>query len=655
VNEAPTEPVVAPYGTWRSPVGPELVARATTIVSGARLVDDAVWWLELRPHEGGRSALVRSDTFGEPADVTPEGFDVRTLVHEYGGGAFTAFGPTAYVTSFVDQRLYRLELGGEPTPITPEPATSRADRFADMDVSPDGTWIACVRERHHGDGRVENEIVTLPTDGSAEPRVVASGSDFVSSPRFSPDGGRLAWLRWDFPRMPWDGTELLGAPFEDGALGDAEHVAGGERESICQPVWSPDGVLHFVSDRTDWWNLYRREDDGSATNLTPEPAEFGVPGWEFRYASYAFLGDGRIVCAYRRSGTHHLAILDPATTELLDLDVPYGCFSPPFVSASGNRIALVGSGPTTGREVVLLDVVSRSVEVLRPAEDLGVDPSVVSIAEPIEFPTDDGRTAHAYFYRPTNPAFRGPDEERPPLVVKGHGGPTSETTPDLKAAIQFFTSRGFGVVDVNYGGSTGYGRAYRERLYGAWGVVDVGDCIAAARHLAAEGRVDEDRMVVTGGSAGGYIVLAAMAFHPTAFAAGTSYFGVADLEPFATDTHKFESKYIDVLVGPWPESAELWRERSPIHRADDIERPLLLLQGLEDPVVPPAQAEVMLRALERRRVPHAYLAFEGEQHGFRRAETIVRSLQAELAFYGRVLGFEPADELPPLDVRFLAD
>jgi dipeptidyl aminopeptidase/acylaminoacyl peptidase len=648
-----SEPAVAPYGTWRSSVGPELVARATTIPSGARLIDDAVWWLELRPHAGGRTTLVRSDTFGEPADVTPEGFDVRTLVHEYGGGAYTAAGSTAFMSGFADQRLYRLELGGEPVAITPEPPTSGADRFADMDVSPDGAWIACVRERHHEDGRVTNEIVTLPSDGSSEPRVVASGGDFVSTPRFSPEGGRLAWLRWDFPRMPWDGTELLVAPFEAGGLARAETVAGGERESIVQPAWSPEGVLHYVSDRTDWWNVYRREDDGTSTNLTPQAAEFGVPGWEFRYASYAFLGDGRIVCAYRRSGTHHLGILDPLTLELLDLDVPYGSFSPPFVSASGSRIAVIGAGPTAGREVVLLDVESRSVDVLRAAEDLGLDPSVISVAEPVEFPTDDGRTAHAYFYPPTNPAFRGPADERPPLVVKGHGGPTSETTPDLKAAIQFFTSRGFAVVDVNYGGSTGYGREYRERLYGTWGVVDVRDCIAAARHLAAEGRVDGDRMVVTGGSAGGYIVLAAMAFHPTAFAAGTSYFGVADLEPFATDTHKFESKYIDVLVGPWPEAAELWRERSPINRADAIQRPLLLLQGLEDVVVPPSQSEVMVRALEARRVPHAYLAFEGEQHGFRRAETIVRSLQAELAFYGKVLGFEPADELPALDVRFL--
>jgi dipeptidyl aminopeptidase/acylaminoacyl peptidase len=375
-------------------------------------------------------------------------------------------------------------------------------------------------------------------------------------------------------------------------------------------------------------------------------AEFAVPAWEFGYASFAFLSDGRIACAYRRSGEHHLSILDPTTSELVDLDVPHSCFSPPYVGASGSRILFIGSGPTVSREVVLLDFTSRSVDVLRTGERLGIDDAFISVAEPIEFSTDDGTAAHAYYYPPQNPGFRGPDDERPPLVVRAHGGPTSETTPDLRPYVQFFTTRGFAFVDVNYGGSTGYGREYRERLYGRWGIVDVGDCVAAARHLAETRRADPDRLVVTGGSAGGYVVLAALALRPKAFAAGTSYYGVSDVDALTRDTHKFEMRYIDNLVAP-----ELRRERSPVHRADAIERPLLLLQGLEDVVVPPSQAESMIEALERNRVPYAFIGFEGEQHGFRRAETIVRAVQAELAFYGRILGFEPADDLPPLEIH----
>jgi dipeptidyl aminopeptidase/acylaminoacyl peptidase len=450
--------------------------------------------------------------------------------------------------------------------------------------------------------------------------------------------------------MPWDGTELVVASFSAGEVSGGEVVAGGGAESVVLPSWSPDGALHFVTDRTGWWNLHRREPDGSATNLAPMAAEFAVPMWVFGLSSYAFLGDGRIVCAYRRSGVHHLAMLDPATGELLDLDVPYACFEPPYVRASRDGICFLGSGPTVAREVVLLDVATRAVDVVRPGERLAVDDDAISAGEPIAFPTPTG-TAFGYYYPPRNPRFEGPEGERPPLLVRVHGGPTSETTPVLRAAIQYFTTRGFACVDVNYGGSTGYGREFRERLYGRWGEVDVEDCIAGARFLADAGRADPDRLVVSGGSAGGYVVLCAMAFHPDAFAAGASSFGVSDLLAFARVTHKFELRYLDLLVGPLPEAEDRYRERSPNARADAIARPLLLLQGLEDAVVPPSQAEIMIEALERNRVPYAYLAFEGEQHGFRRAETIVRALQAELAFYGLVLGFRPADELPPIDVR----
>jgi dipeptidyl aminopeptidase/acylaminoacyl peptidase len=606
----------------------------------------------MRPDEGGRTAIVRADPGGEPADVTPTGFDVRTLVHEYGGGPYAVHDTTVFFSNLEDQRVYRQELDAPPEPITPAPPSPRALRYADLEVSPDGRWIACVREDHRDEGIPRNELVVLRADGAAEPEVVATGSDFVAFPRFPPGGDRLAWIRWDMPRMPWDGTELLVAAFVDGTLGEPSVVAGGPTESIFQPAWSPDGVLHFASDRTGWWNLHRLEPDGAATNLAPIAAEFAVPMWVFGYSSYAFLDDGRIVCAFRRAGVHHLAVLDPATSELLDVDVPYSCFEPPYVSASGSRICFVGSSPTVARDVVMLDFTSRAVDVVRPGERLDVDVEYVSVGEPIEFPTATG-TAFGYYYPPRNPAFAPPEGELPPLLVRAHGGPTSETTPVLRAQIQYFTTRGFACVDVNYGGSTGYGREFRERLYGRWGVVDIEDCIAAARHLAATGRADPERLVVSGGSAGGYVVLGALAFHPKAFAGGTSYFGVSDLIPFAAVTHKFEMRYLDALLGPLPQAAELYRERSPINRADAIARPLLLLQGLEDAVVPPSQAEIMIEALEANRVPYAYLAFEGEQHGFRKTETIVRSLQAELAFYGRILGFEPWDDLPPIEIHHL--
>lgn len=641
-----SERAVAPFGTWRSPIDADLAARASTTYSEPRIDEGVVYWLEHRPAEAGRTAIVRADDSGIASDVSPSWFDARTLVHEYGGGAYVARGGVVFASNFDDQRVYRLVPPDEPLPITPAPPVPRSLRYADPDVSPDGRWLVCVRERHEGGGLPVNEIVVLPTDGSAEPEVIASGSDFYASPRFSQDGLRLAWLRWDMPRMPWDGTELVVGPRE----GEQVVVAGGPSESIHQPDWAPDGTLYFVSDRTGWWNLYRQEPDGGATNLTPMAAEFGVPMWQFGYSSYAFLSDGRIVCAYRRDGEHHLALLDPASSELIDLDVPFECFDAPYVRTEGDRIVFIGSGPKTDRQVVLLDFTARSVEVLRRPDGLGIEEASYSSPEAIEFSTDEGRTAFGYFYPPHNPGFEGPEGELPPLVVHAHGGPTSEAVPELDPYVQYFTSRGIAFVDVNYGGSSGYGRAFRERLYGQWGVVDVRDCIAAARYLVDRGSVDGERLVVTGGSAGGYVALAALAFHPDAFAAGTSYFGLSDLEPFATSTHKFELRYTDELVGPWPETAELWRQRSPVRRADAIRRPVLLLQGLEDAVVPPSQAEIMIEALEANRVPYAYLAFEGEQHGFRRAENIARSFQAELGFYGRVLGFEPADDLPPLEL-----
>jgi dipeptidyl aminopeptidase/acylaminoacyl peptidase len=614
-----------------------------------RAIGESTTWLEMRAHEGGRYVIVRADPGAEPSDLTPPGLSARTRVHEYGGGSYAVHDGSVFFTEDADQRLYRQDAGLEPVAITPEPPAPRALRYADMDVSPDGRRIACVRELHAGEGLPTNELVTLAPDGSSEPEVLAAGRDFYAFPRWSPDGARVAYIAWDLPRMPWDGTDL--EVIEIGA-GDAapRHVAGGPAESIFQPSWSPDGRLHFVSDRTGWWNLYREDPNGEQTNLTPMAAEFAVPMWLFGYSTYAFLSDGRIACMYRRSGLHHLAVLDPVTQELLDLDVPYSCLEP-YLRSAGDRLVFVAGGPKIPNQVVSLDFVTRWVEVLRESDTLELEPGYLSEPNAIEFPTPGG-TAYAYHYAPTNPDAAKPQDERPPLIVHVHGGPTSETTPELDLQTQYFTSRGFAFVDVNYGGSTGYGRPFRERLYGRWGVVDVEDVVAAARFLVERGQADPDRVVIRGGSAGGWTALCGLTF-TEAFSTGASYFGVSDLEPFAAQTHKFELRYIDLLVGPLPEAADLWAERSPVRHADRMRRPLLILQGDEDEVVPPSQAEVIVEALEARGLPYAYLLFEGEQHGFRRAEHIARALEAELTFYGKILGFEPADHLPPLDIRNL--
>jgi dipeptidyl aminopeptidase/acylaminoacyl peptidase len=603
----------------------------------------------MRPAEQGRS-VVAGDTSSGPRDVTPAGFNVRTRVHEYGGGAYALRRGTLVFSHFDDQRLYRLDPGAAPVPITPD--TGGRHRYADGRVTADGaSWIG-VRERHD-DGEVVNELVVLPTDGSGDPRIVASGRDFYSTPRLSPDGSTLAWLTWDLPWMPWDGTELwIGDLSADGSVTEPRRVAGELAvESIFQPEWAPGGDLHFVSDRTGWWNLYRLR-GGLVEPLCPREAEFGEPQWVFGLSRYAFLGDGRIVCARGEGGLMHLGVLDPETGELLDVDVPHVVIE--GLVAEGDRIGYVGGGPSTPAEVVLLDFTARSLEVLRSSGTSDVDPAMFSVPQAVSFDSRDGSRAHAWFYPPTNPAFAGPPGERPPLIVMSHGGPTGEATPELELGTQFWTSRGFAVVDVNYGGSTGYGRTYRERLNGNWGVVDTLDCIDAARHLAAAGLVDGRRLLIRGGSAGGYTTLCALTFHDD-FSAGASYYGISDLEPFAQPggTHKFEARYEHTLIGPYPEFADRYRARSPIHSVDLLSCPMIILQGAQDEVVPPAQAELMVDALAAKGLPYAYLLFDGEQHGFRRAEHIVRAAEAELSFYAQILGFEPGDPIEPVRIENL--
>ena len=607
----------APYGSWASAVTTDLVVDGAVSIGEVRVDGEEVWWSEARPEEGGRVQLVRRTADGRTTEALPEGFSARTRVHEYGGGAWMPRDGAVIFSNFADQRLWVVTPGREPEPLTAEPPSPAGVRFADMAI--DGAGLVAVRETH-GDGEPRNEIVAI--DGGGAQQTIVRGPDFVASPRPGP-GGALAWLQWDHPNMPWDAAELWVTD---------RRVAGGDGESIFQPAWSPEGVLHAVSDRSDWWNLYRVT--GELEPVAPIEGEVGVPQWVFGQSRYAFLSDGRVVCAYAQGGTDHLAAVRDG--ELRRLDVPFTEIA--SVQAWGDRVVMIAASPTRDAAVVAVDVDTGSVEALRPARDLGLDDGWWSLPQPIEFPTGDGERAHALWYPPTNPDVEGPDGERPPLLVTIHGGPTSAARPRLDLVRQFWTSRGFGVVDVNYRGSTGFGRPYRDRLQGSWGRADVEDCVAAARWLAERGLVDGERLAIRGGSAGGYTVLCALAFHDV-FTAGADFYGVADLAALATDTHKFESRYLDGLVGPWPEAEGTYRERSPIHHVDRLSAPLIVFQGLEDEVVPPSQSEMIVDALRAKGVPVRYFTFEGEQHGFRRAETIVRTLEEELAFYGEVFGF----------------
>ncbi|MFL5766947.1 MAG: S9 family peptidase [Actinomycetota bacterium] len=643
---------IAPYGSWRSPLSAAEVAEAGSPIADVQFSGRSVFWLQRRPKEGGRTVLMRHDEDGTLSDVTPDGFNVRTKVHEYGGGSMLVDDSRVFFANFSDQRLYRQGDGGEPRPITPEPPEPASIRYADMRVTPDGRWLVCVRERHEPDG-VVNELAILPDDGSAEPRTLAGGHDFFSNPRVSPDGTQLAWLSWDHPRMPWDGTELSVASFDpERGLGEARVVAGGPEESIAQPEWSPDGVLHFVSDRTGWWNLYRAEPDRDlpreVTPLAPLDAEFALPAWVFGISRYAFLSGGRIACAFDQRGASHLALLERGKPlRDLELAIDASC-----LRSDGRRLLMIGLTASEFPAVYALDPAGGEPEVLYRTRERSLDHPFLSTAQPIEFPTEENRTAHAFFYPPRNPDYSAPDGERPPLIVHSHGGPTAAVTDDLDLEVQYWTTRGIGVVDVNYGGSTGYGREYRDRLRGRWGEVDLADCVNAARFLADRGDVDGSRMAIAGGSAGGYTTLSALTFTDV-FAAGASYYGVGDLEALARDTHKFESRYLDGLVGPYPQEVERYRERSPVHFTEKLSCPVILFQGLEDEVVPPEQAEEMVRSLQEKSLPYAYLAFGSEQHGFRRAETIVRTLEAELYFYSRIFGFELADPVEPVAIENL--
>jgi len=642
------QPIVAPFGSWRSPITASVVASQSIRLSDVRMDGDAVYWVESRPAEGGRNALVRWQD-GRCEDALPSAYSVRTRVHEYGGGAFLAYAGVIYFSNDKDQRLYRAAPGEAPQPLTPDSGAKL--RYADPAFDVRRRRLVCVREDHRAGDLPINTLVSVFCDGDpAGGTVLCAGHDFYAAPCLSPDGSQLAWLAWDRPNMPWEGNTLWVADIsDDGALSNPRQIAGGPRESIFQPEWSPDGRLHFVSDRSGWWNLYCWQ-DGDIRALHPMPAEFGAPQWVFGMRTYAFVGPTLILCRYTQQGTDMLALLDTATGAWQPVPSPYTTIN--SVNVSDGYAAFIASSPLEAAGVVRLNLSTGKLDTLRRSNALSLDPAYIAVAQPVTFPTAGDVVAHAFFYAPRNRDFTAPAGERPPLLVLCHGGPTGATSSSLNLKVQFWTSRGIAVLDVNYGGSSGYGRAYRERLNGQWGIVDVDDCVHGARYVAAQGWADPQRLMIAGSSAGGYTALCALAFH-NVFHAGASYYGVSDLESLARDMHKFESGYLEALVGPYPICRDLYRARSPIHFADRISAPVIFLQGLDDPVVPPAQSEAMFKALRDKGLPTAYIAFEGEQHGFRSAEHIQRALEVELYFYGRVLGFQPADHIAPVKIENL--
>ena len=639
------EPVVAPFGSWASPVTAELIAGASIRLGQIGVLGRDIFWSEGRPQEQGRNVLVWRSDDGRIADLTPAPLNVRSRVHEYGGGAFTVGRKAGFFVNDADQQIWRIRAGEAPHALTAMPGM----RHADIEIDATHKRLICVREDHSGDGEAATTLVAVSLSNGVQ-QVLVRGHDFFSTPRVSPDGKQLAWLSWDHPNMPWDGTTLwLADLLADGTPGSARVVAGGADESIFQPSWSPSGELHFVSDRSGWWNLYRLRGD-AVQPLHAMPAEFGQPQWAFAMSTYGFDAQGRIVCAVAQHGRSMLALLDADAGRFEMLGTPFCAIQE--LQVGDGFATFLGATETAPEAVIRLDLASGAHEVLRSSTRSSVDVAFVSTAEAISFPTENGLTAHAFHYPPANRHFRGPDGERPPLLVIGHGGPTSSTNAAFKLGYQYWTSRGFAIVDVNYGGSSGYGRAYRERLSGQWGVVDVDDAINAARFLIERGDVDADRVVIRGASAGGYTTLSALTFRHF-FKAGASHYGIGDLEALVRDTHKFESRYLDRLIGPYPQQRTLYRERSPIHHTDRLASPMILLQGAEDKAVPPAQAQTMFDAVAAKGLPVAYLLFEGEQHGFRRGATIKRALEAELYFYGKVFGFAPADAIEPVEIRNL--
>ena len=636
---------LAPYGSWISPITSDLIVSGSVGLSQCVIDGDDVYWIEMRPIEAGRNVIVKRDAAGQSVDINPAPLNARTRVHEYGGGDLAVSNGTVYFANFSDQRLYVCEPGAEPRPIT----KAEDLRYADLSVDVHHRKLICVREDHRLEGEAVNTIVSIDLDNSESVGdILVDGNDFFSSPKLSPDGTHLAWLTWNHPNMPWDGCELwVGEVSVDGTLTNTRWVAGGAHESIFQPEWSPSGVLYFSSDRNGWWNLQRISSDGEIESVCSTKGELGMPQWLFGMSVYAFATDELVVCSHIEHGVSQVSLLDLGTKKLKPLDTPFTDIQ--YVRATSEFAVFRGGSPTEVPSIAKLNLATGEIQRLKLANELEVFPRYFSVPRPIEFPTEAGLTAHGFFYPPQNPDYQAPENEKPPLIVKSHGGPTASASTALSLSVQYWTSRGFAVLDVNYGGSSGYGRQYRERLNKKWGIVDVDDCINGARFLVSRGEVNGKRLIITGGSAGGYTTLCALTFR-NVFKAGASHFGVSDAEALAKDTHKFESRYLDGLLGPYPERRDIYVERSPINFSERLSCPVIFFQGLEDKVVPPNQAEQMVAAIKAKGIPVSYVAFPGEQHGFRQAKNIKKALDAELYFYSKVFKFDLAEAVEPVKI-----
>ena len=641
---------ISPYGSWESPISADLITEGGLRLEQVRVDGQNVYWLEGRPEESGRYVIVKRSTDGSTADVNAAPLNARNAVHEYGGAAYAVRNGDVYFANWDDQRLYKAASdGGDAVAITGEPAIERGDRYADLVVSNDSNWLLCVRERHHEDREADNELALVPTDGSGDVRVLASGHDFYSSLRQNSAGDRVSWLSWDHPNMPWDGCELWVADFDtaSGSLSNEQLVTGGADVSIVQPEWAPDGTLVFITDESGWWNLSKWS-DGKVKPVLTEEKDHGGPAWAFGFRTYSFLEDGAVLLKDSQAGKGRLRMVALNGREVAHANVEHSSIAE--VNVVGSDVVYIGASATSAAEVVRASLGNGSYVTLKSSSDIELDDAYLSVPEAITFPSTDDGEAHAFYYAPTNPDFESDGTETPPLLVISHGGPTSATSSALSLPVQFWTSRGFAVVDVNYRGSVGHGRAFRDALKKMWGVYDTDDCIAAADYLVGRGQADTNRLAIKGGSAGGYTTINALTFHDR-FAVGATYYGIADLSVFIGDTHKYESRYLDSLIGPYPGAKQLYHDRSAINFTDQLSCPMIILQGLEDKIVPPSQAEIMAGALRDKGIPFSLMMFEGEQHGFRQSKNIKASLEGELYFYGRVMGFTPAGDLPEVEIE----
>ncbi len=634
---------IAPYGSWKSPITADMITQGGKRLLEIKVDGDDLYWIEGRPAEAGRNVIVKRGSDGSISDVTPAGFNSRNAVHEYGGGSYAVLDGDLYFTNWDDQRIYLQRDGGEPEPVTAEPPIPRGVRYSDLSLISNGKYVLCVRETHTDDGvEAVNEVAVVDTGAGAQ-TTIATGRDFYSAPRATDAHDGMSWVEWNHPNMPWDESILMSGSFHghDASIATQTHLVGGARESIIQPRWGPDRLLYFITDQPGWWNLHVWR-GGEAINLLDVEFDAGGPDWQFGFSSYGFLSDGRVVLKQGGVTSGAIHIIDPITGSSRSIEAPYSEIS--YVTTNGSSIFFVGASPSEGSAIVELDVGTETCTTIQHGSDISVGAAYLSEPSHIVFPTTEDGEAHAWHFAPKNREFGAPEGELPPLVVICHGGPTSFSGTGLDLAKQYWTSRGFAVVDVNYRGSIGYGKVYRDLLREKWGIYDTDDCIAAAQHLIDKGLVDKDRVIIRGGSAGGYTTINALTFH-NFFAAGAALYGIADLMVFIGDTHKFESRYLDYLIGPYPEESQRYHDRSAINFMDQLATPMIILQGLEDEIVPPSQAEIMVESLESKGLPYAYIGFPGEQHGFRQAANIKRAQEAELFFYGKVLGFEPADDI----------